>query len=50
MKKINVTLAIIGIIAIEIIALTKGFDGKALAIALCAIGGLAGWELKKWLR
>ena len=50
MKKLNVTLAIIGIIAIEIMALLKGIDGKALALALTLIGGLGGWELKKWLR
>lgn len=37
--------AIIGIVAIEIVALLKGVDGKFLAISIGAIGALAGLVL-----
>lgn len=50
MKRINVTLAIIGIIVIEIIALLKGIDGKGLALAIGGLSGYVCWKVGRWLR
>ena len=47
-----IIVAIIGIVALEIVALIKGIDGLILTLAISAIEGLAGWtapQLKtKW--
>ena len=38
-----VIVAIIGIVALELAALHKGFNGIILTLAISAIAGLAGW-------
>ena len=38
-----IVVAIIGIVALELGALYRGFDGIILTLAISAIAGLAGW-------
>ena len=45
-KFIVPTAAIIGIVVIEIVALSNGIDGTALAGSMVIIGGIGGYEAK----
>jgi len=39
-------LAIIGIVVMEVVALSHGIDGIALGASCGAVGGIAGWYLR----
>lgn len=45
MKHLISIIAILGIVAIEYMALKAGINGKMLALSLCAIAGLGGYEV-----
>jgi len=49
-KKFNITIAVFGIIVMEIIALVKNIDGTSLAIAYSTLAGLVGWEAHKEIK
>jgi len=40
-------IAIVAVVAVEIVAMHHGLDGTILAGALTIIGGLGGYEIKK---
>jgi len=42
-------LAILAVLAIEIYALSRGFNGTGLAAALAGVGAIAGYVLKAFL-
>lgn len=45
-KLVTILLGVIAIFTLECIALDKGYNGVALSIAVCVIGGLLGYTFK----
>jgi len=46
-EALSPTIAIIGVVSLETVALNNGIDGAILAGALAIIGGLGGYQVKK---
>lgn len=44
--KVTVIIAILCITALEVVALTQGIDGAIFGVAIAAIAGLGGYEIK----
>ena len=47
MGQVEVVTAIVGIVILEAIALSKGINGVALITVICVIAGIAGYEYGK---
>lgn len=45
LKMVEVLAAIVGIVVLEGIALSKGINGATLSVTLTVLGGLAGYEI-----
>ena len=53
LKEVEVLAAIVGVIILEAIALSHGINGTILILAIGALCGLGGYEIKevkKWLK
>ena len=51
MKKLEFTMGVVaigGIVYLERLAMLAGMDGAMLALALAAIAGIGGYEVKGW--
>ena len=46
--KVTPIIAILCITGLEVVALTQGIDGAIFGIAIAAIAGLGGYEVKVW--
>ena len=50
MDKVCVLTAIVGILVVEVFALSKGINGTGLSLAIAAVAGLGGYEIDKIIK
>lgn len=50
LKELEVLSAIVGIIILEVYALSKGINGLVMSLCIAAIAGLGGYKVKEYAK